>query len=221
MRGAVSADERHLPPGQFAGKAFPRFGLGRFKNKPVAHDGPLGLDLKGLVEKPRVVTAAQLDALERVRQVSDFHCVTTWSIFDVTWEGMRFADFCNAIALPQPDAALVVFHGLDGYRCALPLADLMASDVLLADRMNGAPLGLDHGGPLRLVAPAHYGYKNVKYLAAIEFRKDRRGYRFPFPYPGLMDHPRGRVALEERTQFLPNWLVRPLYKVVVPRAVRK
>lgn len=215
------ADGRALPPGQFAGKAFVRFGLGRFRNKRVAHEGPVALSLEGLVSEAGTVSAEQLGALERVRQVSDFHCVTTWSVANVAWEGVRFADFCRAIARPLPEAALVVFHGLDGYRCAMPLEDLMAHDVLLADRVDGAPLGLAHGGPQRLVAPAHYGYKNVKHLAAIEFRKSRRGYSFPFPYPGLMDHPRGRVALEERAQFLPNWLIRPIYKLFVPRAVRK
>ena len=208
-----------LPPGQFAGQAFIRFGLGRFLNKPVVHNSPVSLDLAGLVAAPRTVGGADLAVLSRITQVSDFHCVTTWSIPGVEWQGVRFADFCAEVAHPLDGAGTVVFHGRDGYRCALPLADLMADDVLLADTLNGAPLGLAHGGPLRLVAPAHYGYKNVKHLAAIEFRTNRRGYSFPFPYPGLMDHPRGRVALEERARFVPNWLIRPIYKLFVPRAI--
>ncbi len=92
-------------------------------------------------------------------------------------------------------------------------------DVLLADRLDGASLGLDHGAPLRLVAPAHYGYKNVKHIAAIEFWRDRRNYRFPLPYPTLMDHPRGRVAFEERGIGVPGWLLRCLYRLIVPFTV--
>ena len=209
-----------LPPGQFAGKAFVRFGLGRFLGKAVAHDGPPRLELRGLVEQPGAIIS-DLSALARVTQVSDFHCVTTWSVFGQQWQGVRFAEFCAALARPLPDAGTVVFHGLDGYRCAMQLADLLADGVLLADTLADAPLGLAHGGPLRLIAPAHYGYKNVKHITAIEFRKDRRGYRFPLPYPGLMDHPRGRVALEERAQFVPNWLLRPIYKLFVPREVKR
>lgn len=208
-----------LPPGQFAGRAFVRFGLGRFLGKSVAHNGPRRIDLRGLVERPRVIET-ELDCLSRVNQVSDFHCVTTWSVFGQQWQGIRFAEFCAALARPLPEAGTVVFHALDGFRCAMQLADLMADDVLLADMLNGAPLGLAHGGPLRLIAPAHYGYKNVKYIQAIEFRESRKGYSFPLPYPGLMDHPRGRVALEERAQFLPNWLLRPIYRLFVPRAVK-
>lgn len=68
-----------------------------------------------------------------------------------------------------------------------------------------------------LIALAHYGYKNVKHLIAIEFWRDRRGYRFPLPYPSLMEHPRARVALEERGRFLPAWLFRALYRpLIVP-----
>lgn len=216
----MSAEAQRLPPGQFTGKAFIRFGLGRFISKPVAHDGPCRLELRGLVARPRVI-GEELADLARVTQVSDFHCVTTWSICGLEWQGIRFRDFCERLAEPLAEAGTVVFHGLDGYRCALDLADLMADDVLLADGLAGAPLGLDHGAPLRLVAPAHYGYKNVKHIAAIEFRKDRRGYRFPLPYPGLMDHPRGRVAHEERAQFLPNWLPRPIYRLFVPRKISR
>ena len=208
-----------LPPGQFAAASFVRFGLGRFRTRKVAAEGPPCFALSGLVAQPGAVDSA-FASLPRVEQVSDFHCVTTWSVTGLRWSGVRFADFCTAIAQPLPEATTVVFHGRDGYRCALPLADLLAGDVLLADGLDGAPLGLTHGGPLRLVAPAHYGYKSVKHLAAIDFRASRRGYRFPFPYPGLMDHPRGRVALEERARWLPNALVRRLYRLFVPREVR-
>jgi DMSO/TMAO reductase YedYZ molybdopterin-dependent catalytic subunit len=101
------------------------------------------------------------------------------------------------------------------------LEDLLAPGVLLADTLDGEKLGLEHGAPLRLVAPAHYGYKNVKHIGAIEFWHDRKHYRFPYPYPDFMDHPRGRVALEERARWFPAWLLRPFYRVLIPLARRK
>ena len=112
-----------------------------------------------------------------------------------------------------------MFHGEDGYCSCLMLEDLLGPDVMLADRLDGQPLGLEHGAPLRLVAPAHYGYKNVKHLVAIEFWCDRRAYQFPFPYPALMDHPRARVACEERGRWIPGAILRRIYRLIVPFTV--
>ena len=212
-----------LPHGQFAAKGFVRFGLGRFRTRQLAPDAPLSVTIAGDVRSP-VTLGERFHALPRVNQRSDFHCVTTWSLRDLGWEGVRFSTFYHEFVVPRagpvPGAEFVVFRGADGYRCALPLEDLLADDVLLADRLEGAPLGIEHGAPMRLIAPAHYGYKSVKHLCAIEFRTSRRGYRFPFPYPGLMDHPRARVALEERARWVPNWLIRPIYRLFVPREIR-
>lgn len=212
-----------LPPGQFEAREFIRFGLGRFRNKRLAPDVPLSIVVGGDIRTP-IEIGNRLSGLNRIEQVSDFHCVTSWSIHELAWSGVRFADFYRCLVVPeaQPDtgAELVVFRGRDGYRCAMLLEDLLADDILLADRLDGKPLDIAHGAPLRLVAPAHYGYKSVKYLCAIDFLTDRRKYRFPLPYPGLMDHPRARVAKEERARFLPNWLIRPFYRLFVPKEIR-
>lgn len=212
-----------LPPGQRLSTQFPRFGLGRFARRfPDNLDAPR-LRIHGDVARELSVEA-EWNRLPRISQASDFHCVTTWSRLGEQWAGYRFGD-CLAqlivpLAEPAADAQWVVFHGQDGYRCALLLEDLQAHDVMLADHLNGAPLGLDHGGPLRLVAPAHYGYKNVKHLCAIEFLRDARRYRFPQPYPRFMDHPRARVAFEERGRWFPGWLLRWLYRPLIPFTVR-
>jgi DMSO/TMAO reductase YedYZ molybdopterin-dependent catalytic subunit len=113
----------------------------------------------------------------------------------------------------DPQASFVVLSGLDGYRASLPLADLLAPDVLLADQLDGEPLSMAHGAPLRLVAPAHYGYKSVKHIKSVEFRCSDAGYR-PIGFR-FMSHPRARVAEEERGQWLPGWLLRYLYRPLV------
>lgn len=212
-----------LPPGQFAAHAFVRFGLGRFRNKALPADPASSLRVGGDVARPMSVMD-QFPALPRHSQVSDFHCVTTWSLGGLAWSGVRFVDFYRELvvaqAQPVPGAELVVFRGRDGYCSALPLADLLADDVLLADRLDDAPLGVAHGAPLRLIAPAHYGYKNVKYLNAIEFWTNRRAYRFPWPYPQFMDHHRARVAFEERASAVPNWVLRWVYRLFIPKEVR-
>lgn len=211
-----------LPPGQRAVDAFPRFGLTPFAVRFPAVLDTIHLRIGGDVETP-VDAGGELGRLARVEQRSDFHCVTTWTCRGLRWSGVRFSDFYHHVVVPvagaAPDARFVVMRGQDGARTSLPLDDLLAPDVLLADRLDGEPLPVAHGAPLRLVAPAHYGYKSVKHLDRIEFWRSGANYR-PF---GLrfMVHPRARVALEERGQWVPGWLLRHLYRPLVrPTAAR-
>lgn len=209
-----------LPRGQQAVEVFHRFGLTHFASRFPGDAMAPSLEITGRVANVMRLPDA-LHGLSRVEQVRDFHCVTTWSVRALRWEGVRFADFFSHVLRPQAQphdgATLVAVRGQDGARTALPLEDLLAPDVLLADRLNGGPLSVDHGAPLRLVAPAHYGYKSVKHLCRIEFRFPSEGYRvsgFRF-----MDHPRARVAMEERGRVLPGWLLRYLYRPLIPATV--
>ena len=217
----MTTENKPLPPGQHVSLSFDRFGLGLFANRFPVNPDVIEFTIGGDVAQS-VTVSKQLAALPRVEQVSDFHCVTTWSVQSVRWGGVRFSDFYREVvvplARPQQGANFVVLRGQDGFRVSMQLEDLMGPDVLLADTLDGQPLGIAHGAPLRLVAPAHYGYKNAKHLGAIEFWTERGNYRFPFPYPDLMDHPRGRVAFEERARFLPLWIIRPLYRALIPLA---
>ncbi len=204
-----------LPPGQVA-TALRRFGLPQFARvRPQPAACPV-VTVTGAVARP---TQLQLDDLlgPRYRRGlrADLHCVTTWSARDLHWEGVPFRSVHAAL---DPEVGVssrarwVVFVGLDGYRACLRLDDALADDVLLADRLDGAPLGVDHGAPVRLIAPAHYGYKNVKHVCAIEYHRDYD--------PGSARwaaHPRGRVAREERSRYLPGPLWRPIWRALLPR----
>jgi DMSO/TMAO reductase YedYZ molybdopterin-dependent catalytic subunit len=169
------------------------------------------------VAKP-LLLGSQLGEMPRVEQTSDLHCVTTWTRQSLHWSGISFRDFYERLVLaqvrPDADADLVVFFGQDGYRNALPLQDLLAPDVLLADSLDGTALSMEHGAPLRLIAPRHYGYKSVKHIHRIEFRRDGKKHH-RIPGPGFMSHPRARVALEERGRYLPGWIYRALYRPLI------
>ncbi len=164
-----------------------------------------------------------LQALPRVEILSDFHCVTTWSVRDLRFGGWQFSAVYNQILAPRLQASVetttVVFRCADGYRSSLPLGDLLALDVLLADRLEGEPLSLEHGAPLRVVAPAHYGYKSAKHLNGLEF------WDAPQPHAvggwRWMDHPRARVAEEERGRMIPARLLRWAYRPFVEPLVRR
>jgi DMSO/TMAO reductase YedYZ molybdopterin-dependent catalytic subunit len=196
--------------------------LTKFANRFPQVVDRIELWVAGEVEQP-VDSGPALERLPRIEQISDFHCVTTWSRRELRWGGWRFKDVFDTIvrteAAPRQGTDFVVLRGQDGARSILALDDLTASDVLLADRLNGAALPIENGAPLRLVAPAHYGYKNVKHLCRIEFFFGDARFR-PSAFR-FMDHPRARVAFEERGRGVPGWLLRYPYRMLVSSTIRQ
>ncbi len=205
-----------LPPGQYESDTFHRFGLTRFASRFPAERNRIAIEIVGDVKRS-VVLSSELAELPRIEQTSSIHCVTTWSYRSLRWGGIRFADLYERVIRPicDPNAAatFVVLRGQDGANASLPLEDLLAPDVLLADTLDGRPLTVEHGAPIRLVAPAHYAYKSVKHLSRIGFWPDDSGYR-PSGFR-FMEHPRGRVEFEERGIGAPGWFFRYLYRPLV------
>jgi DMSO/TMAO reductase YedYZ molybdopterin-dependent catalytic subunit len=212
---------RPWPAGQREITSFPRFGLLQFARRFPAETSRRELRVVGDVASELVV-ADVLDGLPRVEQVSDFHCVTTWSRRGLRWGGVRFSDFYEQVIAPQArplaDARTFILRGQDGARTTMLLEDLLAPDVLIATTLDGAPLSIEHGAPMRLIAPAHYAYKSVKHLSRIEICTDESKFR-PAAFR-FMDHPRARVASEERGRGLPGWLLRFLYRPLVSPTAR-
>jgi DMSO/TMAO reductase YedYZ molybdopterin-dependent catalytic subunit len=213
---------RNLPPGQRETESFPRFGLIPFAVRFPTALGAAQVQIAGDVRTP-VTVGSELERIARVEQCSDFHCVTTWTRRGLHWSGIRFSDFYQQIVVPladpPADAAFVVLRGQDGARSSLPLEDLLAPDVLLADRLDGEPLSIAHGAPLRLVAPGHYGYKSVKHINRIEFWRSSARYK-PVGFR-FMDHPRARVANEERGRWVSGWILRYLYRPLIRPTSRR
>src|SRR5439155_24386820 len=89
-----------LPPGQYVLGEFPRFGT-HVGVCPVVPD-PYVLRVGGDVETPCEIDPAELATLPRVEQVSDFHCVATWSRLGLRWSGVRFADAYDRLIAPRP-----------------------------------------------------------------------------------------------------------------------
>ena len=214
----------NLPRGQHAidELELPRFGLVKFAKRFPRETEKIGIDIGGdLTESTRLTT--EISQLERVDQISDFHCVTTWTKRNVRWSGFRFSDFYKRMIQSNVQTAsntiFVIFRGQDGYQVGMLLKDLLAADVLLADRLEGQALPVANGAPIRLVAPAHYGYKNVKHISKIEFWQIPRAYR-PAALK-FIDHPRARVEYEERGIIFPGWILRRLYRPLIKSTMRK
>lgn len=214
-----------LPPGQRKVEGFPRFGTHMNRPAPRIPADPV-IEIDGGVTHPLVLPVAELAELPRRELVADFHCVAGWSSTDLHWEGISFkALFERLIASSLQDADAVThveFAGLDGYRSFVTVADALADDVLIADRLDGRPLDSDHGAPIRLVSPSQYGFVSVKHLCRIELHTSQPVERY---HPALAmqlglelvkPHPRARVWREERHRHLPAWIVRPIYRLLIP-----
>ncbi len=125
------------------------------------------LRIGGLVEQPMELSYDELRTLPQVSQVSDFHCVTGWTVGNVQWRGVRFRDLL-AKARPLPHAhALQFVSAEEPYVDYLTLGQASLPHVLLAWEMDGKPLLREHGAPARVVIPEMYGYKNVKWVAEV------------------------------------------------------
>ena len=165
--------ENRLPPGQHLTPGFPVLDLG------IRPDVPLTdwhLEINGLVDTPKTLTWEELHALPQFEDVSDFHCVTTWSKFDVRWTGVAFFTIAELVR-PSPEAKYVLFGSYDGYTTNVRLEDVMDDDVLIATKYDGKPLPRDHGGPARVIIPKLYAWKGAKFIRSIEFSaEDKLGF---------------------------------------------
>jgi DMSO/TMAO reductase YedYZ molybdopterin-dependent catalytic subunit len=135
---------------------------------PVFDPASWRLKIGGLVEQPVSLTYDQLRALPRVDQISTFHCVTGWTVKNVRWGGVRMADVLAA-ARPLDSGQALRFTSMEvPYVDYLTRQQASLQDVMLAYEMDGQPLPREHGAPVRLIIPEMYGYKNVKWLQAID-----------------------------------------------------
>jgi DMSO/TMAO reductase YedYZ molybdopterin-dependent catalytic subunit len=174
-----------LPPGQTPIKKLPRW---RIDHPGITGSNPK-IDLKtyiltidGEVEKPLRLNWNEIARLPKVESVSDFHCVEGWSVLDCKWEGIRFTEIASLVK-PEKDAKFVTFECADGYTTSLSLPELFGEDVLLAYGLEGKPLEIGYGFPLRLVLPNKYAYKSALWVTRIRFTLkkevgfwEKRGY---------------------------------------------
>lgn len=207
-----------LPLGQKESKIFPRFGLPQYANRFPTVVDKIQISIGGDLADFEI--SEELNALTRVNQFSDFHCVTTWSKLNLNWSGYQFKDFYNQFILPKVSSEItfVVLKAQDGYKTSLPLQDLLQQNVLLADQLDDKPLTIEHGAPIRIVAPDHYGYKNLKHIKRIEFYSKEQIVKQG--YLSFMDHPRARVAFEERASLGPGIFFRWLYKFGIKGTIK-
>jgi DMSO/TMAO reductase YedYZ molybdopterin-dependent catalytic subunit len=162
-----------LPIDQVQTKKWPVLDLGA--QPQISHER-WKLVVDGACGRPLSLDWAAFQALDQTDDVSDFHCVTKWSRFDVPWRGVRVADVIAEVE-PNDDARFVMFHGYDSYTTNISLAEALKPDVLLVHTADGKPLAVEHGGPVRVITPQLYAWKGAKWVSRIELMTaDKRGF---------------------------------------------
>jgi len=120
------------------------------------------------------ITLDQIKALKKTEIVYDFKCVEGWDQIQY-WGGLKFTDFVEHFGLT--DQAKLAYVGMmtpdKGYYVGLDMDSAMHPQTILAYEMNGQPLPLKHGAPLRLIIPVKYGIKNIKRIGSIYFSNTR------------------------------------------------
>ena len=168
IKNYFSNNHQRLPPGQRLTEDFPVLHHGEIPEFDITK---WDFKIKGLIRNPLRFTFEEFLKLPSLELTTDFHCVTGWSKFDLTWKGVLFKTIAS-IAEPFSEARFVSIIAEKGYTTSLPLDVAIDDDVIFAYEYEGKPLSPEHGYPLRLVVPKRYAYKCVKWARAVEFIKD-------------------------------------------------
>lgn len=165
------------------------------------------LEMAGSFERPRTWTLDELAGLPGVQRAVTLECAgngrtlmtptpggTPWGVGAVStarFGGVRLADVL-AESRPRKDVVELVFTGADHgtvepegaipYQFNLDLAAATTDGAILAWTMGGEPLTPEHGFPVRLVVPGHYGMRSVKWLTSITAVEQPFAGHFPRKY---------------------------------------
>ncbi|MEO6387396.1 MAG: molybdopterin-binding protein [Croceibacterium sp.] len=129
------------------------------------------LEVRGLVNNPLTLTMDQIRAFPQRTQITRHDCVEGWSAIG-QWTGPQLSRILE-LAQPKASARYVVFRCADTlsgafYYESCDLDDANHPQTIVAHLLNGQPLPMKNGAPLRMRIERQLGYKQAKYLTAIE-----------------------------------------------------
>ncbi|SBV29649.1 DMSO/TMAO reductase YedYZ, molybdopterin-dependent catalytic subunit [Micromonospora krabiensis] len=161
---------------QLAPYVTPNFGFYRIDTAlvvPQVDPETWRLRIHGRVRKPLTLSFADLLARPMVERYVTLACVSNEVggdlIGNARWLGVPIKDLLDEVE-PEEGADQVVGRSVDGWTCGTPTAALRdGRDALLAVGMNGEPLPVEHGFPVRMVVPGLYGYVSAcKWVTELE-----------------------------------------------------
>ena len=137
------------------------------------------LEIVGLVQTPMRWSLAGIKELPSRTQITRHDCVEGWSAIG-KWTGVPLGDLMRQVQ-PLASARYAVFHCADVddegvfYYESMAIADTYHPQTILAYELNGTPLDIPHGAPLRLRFERQLGYKHAKYVMKIELVESLAG----------------------------------------------
>ena len=189
--GVFYQDTRHIT--DFFSRNEDQFYVVQHYNQPNIDEEQYRLRITGLVGKPLELSLTDIKQRPKAELVAGFECggnnknVYHGLIGNALWGGVNLRDLLREAEI-QAEGTEVVFYGADkgaeqirdvkveqSFARSLHQLEVLdpGSEILLAYEMNGEPLPLFHGAPLRLIVPGWYGVANVKWLDQIHVQ-DRR-----------------------------------------------
>lgn len=126
------------------------------------------LAIGGGVQNPAKLDLPSIQALPNEYLDAPFRCEDGWEVKNLRWRGVGLARLLSE-AVPKPGARFVAVHA-GNFIAVLSLDDARRQSALLAWELNGAPLPVEHGGPLRLVMSGAVCYESVKWVQRLELR---------------------------------------------------
>jgi DMSO/TMAO reductase YedYZ molybdopterin-dependent catalytic subunit len=150
-----------------------------YQGEPKVRADDWRLAIDGAVNEPLILTYDEVRRLPAEDLVWTLECIGNPVggdlIGNAVWTGTRLAPLLAQVGV-HPEAVEVRFHAVDGYSTSVTVERILHPDTVLAYEMNGYPLSQEHGFPLRILIPGHYGQKMPKWLSRLEF--------IPAPYLG-------------------------------------
>ncbi len=135
--------------------------------EPEINTDTFHLTVTGLVDSPLTMTWEEI--LSFPQTYTDtilMYCVEGWEVWG-NWKGVKIADLLEKASL-RPEADHIKFTCADGYTTSLPLSYLLRYNIILAHEVNGNPLSISDGFPLRVIAFGKFGYKWAKWITSLE-----------------------------------------------------
>ena len=153
-------------------------GTASYRSLAASDFAEWALAVDGLVKRPLALPLTALKAMQQRSQTTRHDCVEGWSAIG-QWQGPQLGQVLTMAGL-LPSARFIVFHCADSFSTtpyyeSIDLADAFHPQTILAWQMNGQPLPVAYGAPLRLRVERQLGYKHAKFVMRIEARATLAG----------------------------------------------
>jgi DMSO/TMAO reductase YedYZ molybdopterin-dependent catalytic subunit len=163
-------------PGQVAVTSNADFYVVAYNQEQPGLPGDWNLQVSGNVGNPVTFSLADIQGMPAVHEMRTLECISNPAggplISNALWTGIKMKDLMQRVGV-KPNTVELKLESFDGYSTAIPLDLALDDHSLLVYEMNGQPLPIEHGKPLRCLWPGRYGMKQPKWIQKITAITDK------------------------------------------------